>query len=144
MSGKYDIQVVMVPYWYTMISDAEKVDEAFEDPEYIKTLASTMKMAFTAKVRHNKNGKSPDVLSSVSKTIEYDATKVDTITVFEDFEFPYTYKNMRFSYPTLQIVGAVKGSGNITVKKGFMYGLLIDRVILRSKETGEETILDPQ
>ena len=27
---------------------------------------------------------------------------------------------------------------------GFIYGLHIDRVILRSKETGEETILDPQ
>ena len=136
MSGKYDIQVVMVPYWYTMISDAEKVDEAFEDPEYIKTLASTMKMAFTAKVRHNKNGKSPDVLSSVSKTIEYDATKVDTnMDIFE--------KEVRGrEYSIFDQAAAV--SGNITVKKGFMYGLLIDRVILRSKETGEETILDPQ
>jgi len=144
MSGKYDIQVVMVPYWYTLISDAEKVSEEFEDPEYIKSIADVTKMAFTAKVRTFKPNTNTETLLSASKTIEFDGTKVDTLTVFEDFEFPYSYKNMRFSYPTLQITGAIKGSGNYTTKKGFMYGLFIDRVILKSKETGEETILDPQ
>ena len=146
MSGKYDIMVVMVPYWYTMIASEEAIPERFYEQAYIDSIAAITKMSFTVKVRHNTNKGKQDVLSSASPVIEYDGAKVDTITVWKDFEFPYSYKNMRFTYPTLQIAGATTGSGSSgpTVGKGFMFGLYIDRVILKSKETGEETILDPQ
>jgi hypothetical protein len=146
MSGKYDIMVVMVPYWYTSISDAETVPERFHDQAYIDSIAATQKMSFSVKVRNNTNKGKADVLSSSSPVFEYDGTKVDTITVWKDYEFPYSYKNLRFTYPTLQITGATKksGSGSTTVAKGFIFGLYIDRILLKSKETGEVTSLDPQ
>lgn len=144
MSGKYDIMVVMVPYWYQMISDAETVSDRFHEQAYIDSLANISKMSFTVKVRNNTNKGKSDVLSSASSVVQFDGSKVDTITVLKDYTFPYSYKNMRFTYPTLQIAGATKGSGNTSTSKGFIYGLYIDRILLKSKETGEVTSLDPQ
>jgi hypothetical protein len=89
-------------------------------------------MSFTAQLRYNNNATNgKDVNSKKSEVIEYDGTKVDTIRVFEDFEFPYSYKNLRYSYPTLILNGATKAT---SVKKGFIYSLCIDRIILKSKE----------
>lgn len=81
-------------------------------------------------MRYNKNA-SQDVMSKFTQDFEYDGTKVDTIKIFEDFEFLYSYKNLRYSYPTLMLVGATKAT---KVKQGFMYPLCIDRIILKSKE----------
>lgn len=148
MSGTYDIKVVLVPYWYSLIAEAEEISEEFLDEDFIKSLIETKKMSFSAKVRYRDNAKAKkDALSTKkSAIIKYDGLKVDTVTVFEDFKFPFSYKNLTYSYPSLQIVGETKGSGSgeTSIKKGFMYGLYIDRVILKSKETGLETILDPQ
>ena len=145
MSGKYDIQVVLVPYWYSLISDADEIREQFLDEEYIKSIADVNKMSFACKVRHA-NNKNQDATTNIPGTFKYDGLKVDTITIIEDFEFPYSYKNMRFTYPTLQITGKTSTSktADTSTSKGFTFGLYIDRVILRSKETGLETILDPQ
>ena len=84
------------------------------------------------------NGK--DATSRKSATIEYNGTRVDTLIALEDFVFPYSYKNMRISYPTLIIDGATRAA---SAKNGFMYGLCIDKIILRSKEDGSETIVTP-
>ena len=139
MSGKYDIYVVMVPAWYTWLS-SETLAEELKDTTFLKSVADQNKMAFYARVRYKTKSKGNDTQGKKSANIEYDGTKVDTIKVFEDFEFPFSYKNLRYTYPSLQIVGIV----NRTYEgKGFIYGLYIDRVIMRSKETGEETILDP-
>ena len=147
MSGTYDVKVVMVPYWYSLLEDVDKISEDFLDEEIIKSITETKKMSFTAKIRYcDKEKISKDGTKAASSTIIFDGVKVDTITVFENFKFPYSYKNLTYSYPTLQITGATKGSGSgaTSTKKGFMFGLYIDRVILKSKETGLETILDPQ
>lgn len=145
MSGKYDIQVVLVPSWYSLISAADEIREQFLDEEYIKSIADVNKMSFACKVRHA-NNKNQDATTNIPGTFKYDGLKVDTITIIEDFEFPYSYKNMRFTYPTLQITGKTSTSktADTSTSKGFTFGLYIDRVILRSKETGLETILDPQ
>ena len=145
MSGKYDIQVVLVPYLYSLISDAEEIREDYLNEDFVKSIADEHKMSLTVKVRSNVKG-TGDAMSSASATFTYDGLKVDTITVWEDFEFKYSYKNMRFSYPTLQISGKTSTSRTAatSTSKGFIFGLYIDRVILRSKETGLETILDPQ
>jgi uncharacterized surface protein with fasciclin (FAS1) repeats len=145
MSGKYDIMVVMVPYWYRMISDAEAISDDFYDQHYIDSIAALTQMSFTAKVRYCTNASNgKDTQSKQSSVVKYDGSKVDTLMVFEDFEFPYSYKNLRYSYPTLILDGATKSSGDTSSKKGFIYGMYIDRVILKSKETGVETILDPR
>jgi hypothetical protein len=160
MSGKYDVYVVCVPYWYSMISNKGYIDDDFYKYEitmdgdevvkeekvinqhYIDSLSSISKQSFTGQLRYNNNAANgKDVTSKKSPVIEYDGTKVDTLLVFEDFEFPYSYKNLIYSYPTLILEGATKSA---SAKNGFIYPLYIDRVILKSKETGEETILDPQ
>jgi hypothetical protein len=160
MSGKYDVYVVCVPYWYSMISNKGYIDDDFYTYEitmdgdevvkeekvinqhYIDSLSSISKQSFTGQLRYNNNAANgKDVTSKKSPVIEYDGTKVDTLLVFEDFEFPYSYKNLIYSYPTLILEGATKSA---SAKNGFIYPLYIDRVILKSKETGEETILDPQ
>ena len=88
-------------------------------------------MSFFTRIRYNNNADNgKDVLSQKSQTFEYDGTKVDTILVAEDFEFPYSYKNLRYSYPTLVLDGATRTA---TSKEGFLYSLCIDRVILKRK-----------
>ena len=159
MSGKYDVYVVCVPYWYRMISDNGAISENFykweiveEDDviketrvinqDYIDSISAITKQCFTGQIRYNNNAANgKDVTNKKSPIIEFNGTKVDTLLVFEDFEFPYSYKNMTYTYPTLILEGATKSS---SAKNGFIYPLYIDRVILKSKETGEETILDPQ
>lgn len=151
MSGKYDVYVVCVPYWYTLISNKGNYDDFLTtdstgteviNQHYIDSISAITKQSFTGQIRYNNNAANgKDVTNKKSAVVEYDGTKVDTLLVFEDFEFPYSYKNMRFSYPTLILEGATKSA---SAKKGFIYHMYIDRVILKSKETGEETILDPQ
>jgi hypothetical protein len=143
MSGKYDVMVVMVPYWYSLIpNDNGIIADEFYDQHYIDSISAITKMCFTAQLRYNNNAANgKDVTNKKSSIIEFDGTKVDTLMVFKDFEFPYSYKNLTYSYPTLILDGATKSA---SAKKGFIYHLFIDRVILKSKETGEETILDPQ
>ena len=143
MSGKYDVKVVMVPYWYSLVPNEDGIIKSeFYDEHYIDSIAAITKMSFTGQLRYNNNdSKGKDATTKKSAVIEYNSLKVDTLTVFEDFEFPYSYKNLTYSYPTLIIDGATKSA---SAKKGFIYHLYIDRVILKSKETGEEIILDPQ
>lgn len=143
MSGKYDVKVVMVPYWYSLVPNEDGIiSSEFYDEHYIDSIASITKMSFTGQLRYNNNdAKGKDATTKKSAVIEYNSLKVDTLTVFEDFEFPYSYKNLTYSYPTLIIDGATKSA---SAKKGFIYHLYIDRVILKSKETGDEIILDPQ
>ena len=143
MSGKYDVKVVMVPYWYSLVPNEDGIiSSEFYDEHYIDSIAAITKMSFTGQLRYNNNdAKGKDATTKKSAVIEYNSLKVDTLTVFEDFEFPYSYKNLTYSYPTLIIDGATKSA---SAKKGFIYHLYIDRVILKSKETGDEIILDPQ
>jgi len=137
MSGKYDIYAVMVPWWYTRLDEEGFADSIRNKPAFADSISASTKMCFTAQLHYNNNATNgKDVTSKKTPVIEYDGTKVDTIKIFEDFEFPYSYKNLRYSYPTLQISGATKGSGSgeTSVKKGFKFGLCIDRLILKSKE----------
>lgn len=166
MSGKYDIQVVLVPHWYVDIAAASKIDRKFFaitdtivseyditdtlfvrsdtelDTTYIKKLASTNKYKLNATLSYNdgtpkSNGKDKTLkLTGVKgqnydgKTYTYDGLKVDTLTLVEDFEFPVSYKNMRFSYPTIYIQG---GTGKSDAKEGYVYDLVIDKIILKRK-----------
>lgn len=169
MSGKYDIQVVVVPRWYVELANTAEIDEKFyaiidtlvnEDDitdttfvrgneinmDYVVKLASQSKYKFKTQISYNNNSTKDKTSSAVTSTyegikevdVEKDgvmikdtiAVGVDTITVAKDFEFPYSYKNMRFSYPTLYIQGAV---GKTDAKNGFVYDIVIDKVILKRK-----------
>lgn len=151
MSGKYDVQLVLVPHWYLDIANEGKIPEKFyktdtivseENPEdttfnrhinteYIEELASKTKYKFRTKVSYT-DGKSVNKNYPTSpKDREWTGLKVDTVTVIEDMEFPYSYKNMRMTYPALYVEG--RASDTNVSKNGFLYDLVIDKVILKRK-----------
>ena len=149
MSGKYDVQIVVVPRWYIDLVSASSIPDEFfvekliADPEdesvvyykkvlnteYIEQLAAANKYKFRTQISYNNNAAKDKTSSWVNST--YDGLKVDTITVAEDFEFPYSYKNMRFSYPTLIFEGATSKND---AKNGFVYDVVIDKIILKRKD----------
>ncbi len=134
MSGKYDIYVVMVPYWYTTISEAGELDSCYFDSLYVDSVAGKNKNKFKVQLRYN-NGAASDATNTAVE-IDYDAKKVDTIKVFENFKFPYSYKDLRFCYPTMIIQGSAT-SANLR-NGGYIRELCIDQVILRGKEEDSE------
>lgn len=162
MSGKYDIQVVFVPYWYydlTMgISDkyfSMKNDTTYvpyteivgeEEVSKVDTVitpypAGLDSLAIDSIGRANQyvikatlsstNG-SKESSSTLTSSIFYDGTKVDTLTIAEDFEFKYSYKNMIYSYPTLYIENIKKNSNK--AHANCVYDLIIDKIILKRKD----------
>ncbi len=139
MSGKYDIQVVVVPYFYKMIADAGVLDSMYYDSLYVDSVAKKNMNKFTTRVRYNDGGSRDKTSKKV--TSKTDGTRVDTVTVAEDFEFPYSYKNMRYSYPTLIIQSEANSSDR---RKGYILPICIDQIILKSKETGNVIVVDPK
>lgn len=156
MSGKYDVQVVMVPMWYKDIakekSDTsfvkydEELDSLIYNQHAMDSIAENnkMKIKFTLYANNGK-GSTSKLGSDVTK--EFLVNKVDTVTVMSGVTFPSTYKNIRNNstkgiktYPYLRVVNAVKST---ELKKGYTYSYCIDQIILRSKETEEETVIIP-
>lgn len=125
MSGKYDIYVVMVPYFYN-----------FKDLDEEATLM-IKKNKFQATITYNdgtissKTGR-PNEVSKNSSNKDYEGLKVDTILVFEDFSFPVSYKNIENSYPTIQIRD--RATSNNVNKQGYTHNLCIDQILFISKE----------
>ena len=146
MSGKYDIQVVLVPYWYSYLLGASSVPDAFYvwepdptgekehivtdvlDTQYIEQLAAMYKCKISTQISYNNNAKKDKTSTAVTST--YDGLKVDTITVAENFEFPYTYKNLRYTYPTLILECSTKKTD---AKNGFIFDVFVDKIILKRK-----------
>lgn len=139
MSGKYDVQVVVVPYYYKMIADAGEIDSMFLDSMYLDSVAKKNMNKFKTRIRYN-NGGSRDVQSK-AVTSYTNGLKVDTVTVAEDFEFPYSYRNLRYSYPTIIIQSEASASDR---RKGYILPICIDQIILKSKETGNVIVVDPK
>lgn len=140
MSGKYDVQLVLVPEWYKTIADAGTVDSVYLDQNYVDSVSALCKTKMKVKIRYNKSG-TGDATSSDVKISWDTPNKVDTITVIKDFEFPYSYKNMRYSYPTLIIQG---DNSSTNAKKGYSWNLCIDKIILKSKVDGSQVEVDPE
>ena len=131
MSGKYDIQVVVVPHWYMEIAEASKIKPIFLIPEKVDSAAAVNKYKFRTQICYNQKGDGTKDKTSSWVTSTYEGKKVDTITVATDFEFPFSYKNMRFSYPTLIFEGA---TSKTDAKNGFVYDVVIDKIILKRKD----------
>lgn len=134
MSGKYDIYVVMVPDYYMISKDSiiysENVAYMPKDKKtglYTDTIPFKHKMQATISFCNNDvKGKDATVKSEV---MEYEGLKVDTLLMFKDFEFPYSYKNLRYSYPTMSIKSS---SGKST--EGYTLDFCIDKIILVAKD----------
>ena len=169
MSGKYDIQVVMVPYWYSSLSQrvcyeywntmgleenrviyttdiSLDIPAEWRDPEsgqinqnVIDSIANVSKQKFNVSITYNENGSERNRMN-LMKGIVYDGLKIDNITVVEDFEFPTSYKNIPASYPVLYIECIASKSD---LRTGFINQLCIDKIILKSKEDGTEIDVTP-
>ena len=64
----------------------------------------------------------------------FEGEKVDTIWLFKDYKFDYSYKNLIHCFPTLT-VGTIKASGSYSARYGYVDdNFCIDRIIMRSKE----------
>ena len=94
---------------------------------------------FTTRIRYC-NGAARDKQSN-EVTSTTSGLRVDTITVAKDFEFPYSYKNLRYSYPTITIESKASASDR---RKGYILPICIDQIILKSKETGNVEVVDPK
>ena len=160
MSGKYDIQIVFVPRWYLDIALASSIDDDFynmkTDTLVNDTIVDGIELSDTTFV-NTKDGLNTAVIDSIAKLNQYSfkvsltnnngtadkaqvltskstytGLKVDTMTIYEDFEFPVSYKNMRYSYPTLTLEW-VKPS-KAPAGEAFVFDLIIDKIILKRKD----------
>ena len=111
----------------------------FLDSMYLDSVAKKNMNKFKTRIRYNTGG-SRDVQSK-AVTSYTNGLKVDTVTVAEDFEFPYSYRNLRYSYPTIIIQSEASASDR---RKGYILPICIDQIILKSKETGNVIVVDPK
>lgn len=155
-SGKYDIYAVIVPLFYKDIAN-KGMDSLFyasdeEIMEYVKK--SNYYTRFQVLVRCNDidkevmwkayhpSGTKSDASGNTFQVEGMDACKVTTVKLIEDFEFPTSYAGMRWTFPTLQIKSA--GKNATKTAPGYSFDLCIDKIILKSKETGEEIAIKPE
>ncbi|MBQ0049162.1 MAG: hypothetical protein KBT12_02840 [Bacteroidales bacterium] len=139
MSGAYDIYLVVVPDFYLTSGDT--------------IIGDTVKHRIKATINYNngdEKGKeaakslNPEDPRSDGKVlinvgteknpeyaIEYDGKKVEKILLFENFRFPYSYKNLRYCFPTLEIGTSADKNAR---QEGYKNTLCIDQIILVSKE----------
>lgn len=131
MSGTYDIYVVCVPAYYANSTEGLKLPE---NGIYAKT-----KLAAT--INYNDGSIDPNTPGTIknatfdtdTKTpIIYNGEKVDTILLFKDFTFPYSYKNMIHCYPTLTI--KTLRASTAEQNQGYTHAINLDRIILKSKD----------
>ena len=126
MSGKYDIYAVLVPNYY--VTSKESI------------VGDTVKHKFIATLSYCNGEPTGKEATKKTSVIDWPGEKVDSVLLFEDFEFPYSYKNMsifpsvltrpRF-YPTLCLETKTNSGDR---KNGYSNTYCIDRIILKSKE----------
>ena len=128
MSGKYDVQIVLVPRWYETSQDGVRDTAAvIQKNRLICTLYYwDENLIGGSDLNYKKQNK------IVSDKIEYSGEKVDTITVMTDVEFPVSYKNLLQAHPVLHITSDKISKDD--EKANYSRTFNIDRIILKSKE----------
>lgn len=113
LSAKYDVYAVILP-------------ENIQDTTKLKVLP--LKFAATMNFY---DGTSELEVSTKSEDYISDPTKVDTILLFKDFQFPIAYKGVTGAYPTLKLeVTANRGE----MQRKYTNRIYVDQIILRAKE----------
>ena len=141
MSGTYDVYVVMVPNFYLTSTDSieftttEGGSAVVISDKKAENYGDTVpaKHMITGTIYHrglNKNGKETEI-STKGSTVSYDGTSVQAIKVFENFKFPFSYKNIIRSYPILTLDFKTTSTDR---NNGYSNFICIDRIILRSKD----------
>ncbi len=127
MSGKYDVQIVLVPTWYNTSEAERDTTAAIQKNRLVCTLYH-----WDESLISSRDFKYTKQMKLVSDKIEYSGEKVDTITVLTDVEFPVSYKNLIETYPVLHIKSDRLSSTEI--QEGYSRAFNIDRIILKSKD----------
>ena len=124
MSGKYDIYLVMVPNYYMTSTDS--------------IVGDTVKHKILATLSYCNGDSRGREATKTTAVIDWPGEKVDSVLLFEDFEFPYSYKNLNVTwpnhptfYPTLSITTKTNSNDR---KNGYSNSFCIDRIILKSKD----------
>ena len=127
MSGKYDVQIVLVPTWYNTSEAERDTTAAIQKNRLVCTLYH-----WDESLISSTDFKYTKQMKLVSDKIEYSGEKVDTITVWTDVEFPVSYKNLIETYPVLHIKS--DRLSNAEIREGYSRAFNIDRIILKSKD----------
>ncbi len=114
LSTKYDVYAVILP---------ENIRDSLN--------LNPLELKFSATMNFD-DGISTDGVSKKSEVFINDTSKVDTVLLFKDFEFPIAYQNVTGAYPTLTL----KVEANfIELKNGtYSNSICVDKIILRAKE----------
>jgi hypothetical protein len=130
MATKYDIYVVMVPTWYNLSTETPEIPKKKVQNKLTFTLYywdTDTKTTAASKGYGYANQKK----FQLKKDYKYENEMVKTILLYEDFEFPVAYRNVRNSYPILEILSNVSAADR---RQGFTNEFCIDRIILKAKE----------
>ena len=134
LSGKYDIYVVMVPNFYMTSNTSDHIVHSIGQQGsalIIDDQVKPVKHKIRATISYCNGHSLGREQTLKSDLIDYDGLKVDTVLLFKDFVFPYSYKNLIHSYPTIEITSGALAADR---RNGYTNYLCIDRFILRSKE----------
>ncbi|MCR4995030.1 MAG: fasciclin domain-containing protein [Bacteroidales bacterium] len=119
----YDIYVVMVPDFYRVDPDSIMAVTPGEDP--------CKKNKMQVQITYLSDDLKETTTNANSMKFEYDGTKVDSIYV-GTITFPYSYKNLNKSYPTIIIKS--QSIKKAELEEGYQTTFSLDRIILRAKE----------
>lgn len=119
LSGKYDIYAVMLPS-NIMVADTSNITE------------TAVPTKFQATLRYYNSATATSETSKTTQTLQNDINKVDTILLWEDFEFPIAYKGVTNAYPTITLV--TNPSRSEILNKRFSNAMYLDKIILKTKE----------
>lgn len=113
LSTKYDIYAIILP---ENIQDTLKTD--------------TKPLKFAATISYY-DGTSALESSKTSEDFISDTTKVDTVLLFKDFQFPIAYQGVDDAYPTLKLEVT---AGPREINKKYTNSIYVDKIILKAKE----------
>lgn len=114
LSGKYDIYAVILP---------ENIQDTLN--------TNPLPLKFAATLNYY-DGLSEGETPSNTDNFISDTSKIDTILLYKDFQFPVAYMGVSGAYPTLELrVSASLGDVN---RKRYSNSIYLDKIILKAKE----------
>lgn len=113
LSAKYDIYAVILP---------ENIQDTLN--------TNPLPLKFAATLNYY-SGTSETESSEISSDFISDTTKVDTILLFKDFQFPIAYASVSGAYPILTLNVT---AGPREINRTYSNSIYLDKIILKAKE----------
>lgn len=113
LSAKYDIYAVILP---------ENIQDTLN--------TNPLPLKFAATLNYY-DGVTEGESSKTTSNFISDTTKVDTILLYENFQFPVAYKNVTGAYPILTLKVT---AGPREINKTYSNSIYLDKIILKAKE----------